>query len=215
MKRTRTSKAWMREHVNDPFVQQAQKDGYRSRAAYKLLAIDAKDRLFKPGMVIADLGSAPGSWSQVAVQKLGRHGQIFALDILPMDPLPGVQFIQGNFREDVALAELTALLNGQALDLVISDLAPNMSGKPGIDMPRSFLLAEMALEFALSQLKPEGVFLVKVFQGSGFEAYVKLLREHFALVQTRKPDASRDRSREVYLLAKNRRVNTDDRSQTV
>lgn len=191
----------MREHVNDPFVQLAQKEGYRSRAAYKLLEIDAKDRLFKPGMVVVDLGAAPGGWSQVAAAKVGRGGKVIALDLLPMDPLAGVDFIQGDFRDDAVLKRLQDLLQGKPVGLVISDMAPNISGVASADQARAMDLAELAMEFALEHLGPEGSFLVKVFQGSGFESFYKLMRSRFAKVVSRKPKASRDRSSEVYLLA--------------
>ncbi|MFZ5523942.1 MAG: 23S rRNA (uridine(2552)-2'-O)-methyltransferase RlmE [Pseudomonadota bacterium] len=201
MKKNKTSKQWMREHVNDPFVQLAQKEGYRSRAAYKLLEIDAKDRLFKPGMVVVDLGAAPGGWSQVAAAKVGRGGKVIALDLLPMDPLAGVDFIQGDFRDDAVLKRLQDLLQGKPVGLVISDMAPNISGVASADQARAMDLAELAMEFALEHLGPEGSFLVKVFQGSGFESFYKLMRSRFAKVVSRKPKASRDRSSEVYLLA--------------
>ena len=200
MKPSKTSKQWMREHVNDPFVQLAQKEGYRSRAAYKLLEIDARDHLLKPGAVVVDLGAAPGGWSQVAAGKVGRSGKVIALDLLPLDPLSGVDFIQGDFRDDAVLGQLEALLQGRPVGLVISDMAPNISGVTSADQARAMHLAELAMEFALEHLEPEGCFLVKVFQGVGFEAYYKLMRESFAKVVTRKPKASRDRSSEQYLL---------------
>lgn len=205
MKRSKSSNAWLQEHVNDHYVHQAQKDGYRARAAYKLLEINDKDRLIGPGTVLADLGSAPGSWSQVAARIVGERGRVFALDILPMDPVPGVAFIQGDFREDEVLAQFVELLGGRPLDLVISDMAPNISGMSAIDQARSFLLAELALDFAAAHLKPGGHFLVKVFQGSDFQAYLKAMRELFGEVATRKPKASRDRSNEIYLLGRGRR----------
>ncbi|TDR70739.1 23S rRNA (uridine(2552)-2'-O)-methyltransferase RlmE [Paludibacterium purpuratum] len=205
MKRSKSSNAWLQEHVNDHYVHMAQKDGYRARAAYKLLEINEKDKLIRAGTVLADLGSAPGSWSQVAARIVGDHGRVFALDILPMDPVAGVDFIQGDFREDEVLAQFVTLLGGRELDLVISDMAPNISGMSSIDQARSFLLNELALEFARDHLKPGGHFLVKVFQGSEFQAYMKAMRELFAEVVTRKPKASRDRSTEVYLLGKGRR----------
>jgi 23S rRNA (uridine2552-2'-O)-methyltransferase len=205
MARSKTSKAWLSEHVHDHYVHQAQKDGYRSRAAYKLLEINEKDKLIRPGTVLADLGSAPGSWSQVAAQIVGDKGRVFALDILPMDPLPGVDFIQGDFREQEVLDEFVRLLGGRALDLVISDMAPNISGMSAIDQARSFHLTELALEFARDHLKPGGHFLVKVFQGSEFQDYLKAMRELFVEVVSRKPKASRDRSNEIYLLGKVRR----------
>ncbi|RXZ43542.1 23S rRNA (uridine(2552)-2'-O)-methyltransferase RlmE [Crenobacter cavernae] len=205
MARSKTSKGWLQEHVNDHYVHQAQKDGYRSRAAYKLLEINEKDKLIRPGGIIADLGSAPGSWSQVAARLVGDKGRVFALDILPMNAIAGVDFIQGDFREDAVLDEFVRLLDGRALDLVISDMAPNISGMNAIDQARSFHLTELALEFAREHLKPGGHFLVKVFQGSEFQSYLKAMRETFAEVQTRKPKASRDRSSEIYLLGKGRR----------
>ena len=205
MKRTKTSKAWMQEHVNDPYVKLAQKDGYRARAAYKLLEIDDKDRLIKPGMVVVDLGSTPGSWSQVAIQRLKGNGRVIALDLLPMVGIPGVEFIQGDFREDEILEQLEEKLNGQQIDLVISDMAPNISGISSVDQPNAVYLTELAVDFSLKWLKPEGNFLVKVFVGSGFEEIVKIMRDSFEKVVTRKPKASRDRSTEVYLLGLKRK----------
>ena len=190
----------MREHINDPYVQQAQKDGYRSRAAYKLLEIDERDHLIKPGMIVVDLGATPGGWSQIAGNKVGDRGRVFALDLLPLSPLPRVEFIQGDFREDSVLAQLEEKLAGKKVELVISDMAPNISGIDLSDQARSIHLAELALEFAMQHLKPGGAFLVKVFQGVGFEEYVKEMRKHFTKVASRKPKASRDRSNEVYLL---------------
>jgi 23S rRNA (uridine2552-2'-O)-methyltransferase len=200
MKPSKTSKQWMREHVNDPFVQLALKEGYRSRAAYKLLEIDAKDRLLKPGTVVVDLGATPGGWSQVAAGKVGRGGKVIALDLLPLDPLAGVDFIQGDFREEAVLKHLEGLLHGKPAGLVISDMAPNISGVASADQARAMHLAELAMEFALEHLKADGSFLVKVFQGAGFEDFLKLMRSRFARVVTRKPKASRDRSSELYLL---------------
>jgi len=201
MKPSKTSKQWMREHVNDPFVQLAQKEGYRSRAAYKLLEIDEKDHLLKQGMVVVDLGATPGGWSQIAAQKVGRGGKVIGLDLLPLDPLAGVDFIQGDFREDAVLKQLEDLLQGRPVGLVISDMAPNISGIVSADQARAMHLAELAMEFALEHLTPEGSFLVKVFQGAGFEEYLKQMRASFSRVVSRKPKASRDRSSEVYLLA--------------
>lgn len=191
----------MREHINDPFVQLAQKEGRRSRAAYKLLEIDAKDHLLKPGIVVVDLGATPGGWSQVAAGKVGRSGKIIALDLLPLDPLAGVDFIQGDFRDAAVLEQLEGLLQGRPVDLVISDMSPNISGIASADQARAMHLAELAMEFALEHLKPGGSFLVKVFQGAGFEEFYRLMRSRFAKVATRKPKASRDRSSELYLLA--------------
>ena len=203
--RSKSSKAWLHEHVNDHYVHMAQKDGYRARAAYKLLEINQKDKLIKPGTVLADLGSAPGSWSQVAAKLVGKTGVVFALDILPMDAIEGVSFIQGDFREDAVLEQFEALLDNRPLDLVICDMAPNMSGNAVTDQARSFYLCELALDFASQHLKPGGSFLVKVFQGAGYQEYTAAMREIFASVQTRKPDASRNRSSEIYLLGKNKR----------
>jgi 23S rRNA (uridine2552-2'-O)-methyltransferase len=200
MKPSKTSKQWMREHVNDPFVQLAQKDGYRSRAAYKLLEIDAKDHLLKPGTVVVDLGATPGGWSQVSAAKVGRGGKVIALDLLPLNPLAGVEFIQGDFREDAVLGQLENLLQGEPVGLVISDMAPNMSGVASADQARAMHLAELAMDFALQHLKPDGCFLVKVFQGEGFEDFYKFMRSRFTRVVSRKPKASRDRSSELYLL---------------
>lgn len=204
MKRSKTSKAWMQEHVNDPFVKKAKQEGYRSRAAYKLLEIDDKDHLLRPGMTLVDLGAAPGGWSQLAAQKLGGKGRVVALDVLEMVGLPGVLFIQGDFREESVLRQLEAALNNSPVDLVISDMAPNISGIGLSDQARAMHLAELALEFAVTWLKPGGHFLVKVFQGGGFQEYLGEMRRHFGSVVTRKPKASRDRSSEVYLLGKNR-----------
>ena len=204
MKPSKTSKQWMREHLNDPYVQQAQKDGYRSRAAYKLLEMDERDKLIRPGMVIVDLGATPGGWSQVAANRLGDKGKVIALDLLPMLPITRVDFILGDFREDSVLVQLEEMLGGKQIELVISDMAPNISGIDLTDQARSIHLAELALEFACQQLKPGGAFLVKVFQGVGFEDYVKEMRKHFAKVSSRKPKASRDRSNEVYMLGMNR-----------
>lgn len=191
----------MREHVNDPFVQLAKKEGYRSRAAFKLLEIDAKDHLLKPGTVVVDLGATPGGWSQVAAAKVGRGGKVIALDLLPLDPLPGVAFIRGDFREEAVLKQLELLLENKPVGLVISDMAPNISGVSSADQARMMHLAELAMEFALEHLDLNGSFLVKVFQGQGFEDFLKLMRSRFARVVTRKPKASRDRSSEQYLLA--------------
>ena len=203
--RSKSSKAWLHEHVNDHYVHMAQKDGYRARAAYKLLEINEKDKLIKPGTVLADLGSAPGSWSQVAAKLTGGSGAVFALDILQMEPVAGVSFIQGDFREEAVLAEFEALLAGRALDLVICDMAPNMSGNAVTDQARSYYLCELALDFAAQHLKTGGSFLVKVFQGAGYQEYMAQMRQTFATVQTRKPEASRNRSSEIYLLGKNKR----------
>ena len=205
-KKSKTSKQWMREHVSDPFVQLAQKEGYRSRAAYKLLEIDAKDQLLKPGIVVVDLGATPGGWSQVATAKVGRGGKVIALDLLPLDPLAGVDFIQGDFREEEPYRALVGALGEHKADLVISDIAPNITGMGSVDQPRAMYLAELALELAKQVLKPGGHMLVKVFQGEGSDAYLRSIREVFASVTIRKPKASRPRSREVYALARNFKV---------
>ena len=205
MKVTRTSKAWMQEHLNDEFVKRAQKDGYRARAAYKLIEIDDKDKLIKPGMTIVDLGSTPGSWSQVAVQRLKGQGKVIALDILDMTGISGVTFIQGDFREETVLLQLQAAINNKPVDLVIADMAPNISGVKDVDQAGAAYLTELALEFSKDWLKPNGNFLVKVFIGAGFDDIVKTMRGHFDKVVTRKPKASRDRSSEVYLLGLGRK----------
>lgn len=206
MKPSKTSKAWMQEHLNDEFVKRAQKEGYRARAAYKLLEIDDKDKLIKPGMTVVDLGSTPGSWSQVAVQRIKGQGRVIALDILDMHPIPGVEFICGDFREEMVLKQLEASLNGKPVDLVIADMAPNMSGLKDVDQAGATYLTELALDFCQQWLKPGGNFLVKVFIGSGFDEIVKQMRGQFEKVVTRKPKASRDRSSEVYLLGLQRKA---------
>jgi 23S rRNA (uridine2552-2'-O)-methyltransferase len=202
MSRSKTSKAWMREHINDPYVQRAKAEGYRSRAAYKLLQLDKKDRLLVPGQLVVDLGAAPGSWSQVVLAKLGTKGRVVAVDLLPMEPLVGVHFVQGDFREQEVLDALLLALGGRKADLVISDLAPNISGIGVSDQARSMYLCELALEFARQCLAPGGSLLVKVFQGAGFTEFLAAMRKAFAKVGSRKPDASRGRSSEMYLLGK-------------
>ncbi len=203
MKKSKSSRRWLDRHFKDEFVKQAQKEGYRSRAVYKLLEIQERDRLLKPGQVVVDLGAAPGGWSQVAHKTVGRKGAVVALDILPMEPIPEVEFIQGDFREDAVLEKLRNLLDGRAVDLVISDMAPNVSGMAAVDLPRAMYLCELALDFAREVLKPGGGLVVKVFQGEGFDQYIRDLRDAFGKVVTRKPKASRPRSREVYLVATN------------
>ena len=202
MAKSKSSNDWLREHFDDPYVKKAQKAGYRSRATFKLEEIDKKDKLIKPGMSVVDLGSAPGGWSDYALRKLGDTGTVIALDILRMTPLSGVHFIEGDFREDAVLNELNLVLNSQPIDLVLSDMAPNITGVDSIDQPSSMYLVELALQFALENLSKQGVFLVKVFQGEGFDTYLKAMRDGFQKVTTRKPDASRARSREVYLLGR-------------
>ena len=206
MKRSKSSRRWLDRHVNDEFVKRAQKEGYRSRAAYKLLEIQEKDRLFKPGQTVVDLGAAPGGWSQVARQLVGRGGEVVAMDILPMDPLDGVEFILGDFREEGPLQALRSRLGGRPVDIVISDMAPNVSGMNAVDQPRAMYLCELALDFAREVLNPGGVFVVKVFQGAGFDEFVRALKTEFGRVVTRKPAASRPKSREVYLVASGRKL---------
>ncbi|MCG7985844.1 MAG: 23S rRNA (uridine(2552)-2'-O)-methyltransferase RlmE [Candidatus Thiodiazotropha weberae] len=203
MKRSKSSRKWLDRHFNDTYVKQAQKAGYRSRAAFKLLEIQEKDRLIKPGMKVVDLGAAPGGWSQIARDLVGEKGQVFALDILPMDPIAGVEFIQGDFRETEPLESLRNLLDGAAIDLVISDMAPNVTGMASVDQPRSIYLCELVLDFARETLKPGGGFVVKVFQGEGFDDYLREVRSSFTRVVSRKPDSSRAKSREIYLVAGN------------
>ena len=205
MKRAKTSKAWMKEHVNDFFVKQAKKEGYRSRAAYKLAEIAERDRLFRSGMTIVDLGAAPGGWSQVAALKLGKKARIIALDLDEMEPLPGVTFIQGDFMDAEVLARLKNALGNSPVDLVISDMSPNISGIAVSDQARSMYLAELALEFCRERLNSGGAFLVKVFQGAGFQEFLRSMRVDFNKVVTRKPEASRDRSSELYLLGTGKR----------
>lgn len=200
MKQAKTSKAWMKEHVNDFFVKQARKDGYRSRAAYKLLEIAARDHILKPGLIVVDLGAAPGSWSQVVSHQVGNKGKVIALDILDMQSLPGVEFIQNDFREECAVHELKKYLGAHHPDLVISDMSPNISGIVVSDQARSMYLAELALAFSMEQLNYGGNFLVKVFQGRDSEQFIRDMRVGFKSVMTRKPKASRDRSNELYLL---------------
>lgn len=202
MARNKTSKAWMHEHVNDPYVKRAQAEGMRSRAAYKLEQLAERDHLLKPGMVVVDLGAAPGGWSQVAGRIVGPEGRVIGVDLLDMAQLPGVRFVQGDFGDDAVLAEVERLLDGRPVDLVLSDMAPNISGVASVDQARSIGLAELALDFAVNHLKPQGNFLVKVFQGSGFEELVAEIRRRFVQVLIRKPEASRSRSSEVYLVAK-------------
>ena len=210
MSRSKTSKAWMREHINDPYVQKAKAEGYRSRAAYKLLELDKKDRLLVPGQLLVDLGAAPGSWSQVAVARLGSKGRVVAVDLLPMEPLAGVRFVQGDFREQEVLDALIKALGGRKADLVISDLAPNISGIGVSDQARSMYLCELALEFARQCLKPGGALLVKVFQGAGFTEFLADMRKSFVKVGSRKPEASRGRSSEMYLLGRGFKAGTEN-----
>ena len=201
MARSKTSSQWLKEHFDDPYVKRAQAEGARSRAIYKLEELIERDRLIKPGMTIVDLGAAPGGWSQLARRRLGDTGKVIAMDILPMASLAGVEFMQGDFREESVLHELEAMLGGQKVDLVLSDMAPNMSGVALADQIRAMDLCDLAREFSLGWLKPGGSFLVKLFQGVGFDEYLKNLRTDFSRVTMRKPKASRARSAEVYALA--------------
>ena len=202
--RSKSSQRWLKEHFSDPFVKKAKAEGLRSRAAYKLEELVERDRLLRPGMVVVDLGAAPGGWSQWVRQALGERGRVIALDILDMPPLAGVEFLQGDFREDAVLSQLEALLDGTSVDLVLSDMAPNKSGVDAVDMPRAMYLSELAMDFADRHLKVDGAFLIKLFQGVGFDEYVKELRRRYAKVSIRKPAASRKRSPEVYALAQDK-----------
>ena len=205
MNRSKSSGRWLREHFTDEYVRRAREAGYRSRAVYKLLEIQEKDRLLRPGMTVVDLGAAPGGWSQLAAGLVGARGAVIALDVLPMEPLPGVTLLQGDFREAAVLDELLKTLLGRPVDLVISDMAPNTSGIKAVDQPRGMYLAELAFDFAQRCLRPGGDFLVKVFQGEGFDPFLKNLRAAFGAVAPRKPKASRARSAEQYVLARNYR----------
>ncbi len=202
MGRSKSSRRWLNEHFDDPFVQQAQREGFRGRAAYKLQELHEKYGLIRKGMRVVDLGAAPGAWCQVVLKALEGQGKLYALDILPMEPLDGAQFIEGDFTEDEPLRELEAALGGARVDLVLSDMAPNMSGMSAVDQPRAMYLAELALAFARDWLKPGGDFLVKVFQGEGFDPFLADCRASFDKVTIRKPAASRPRSREVYVLGR-------------
>lgn len=202
MKKHRSKRGWLKEHFNDPYVKQAHQQGFRSRAVFKLQEINERDHLFRPGQTVLDLGAAPGSWSQVAVRAVGHSGRIIASDILEMTPLPGVEFLQGDFREDAVYEQLLNAIGDAGVDLVISDMAPNISGMDAVDQPRSMVLVELAVEMARKVLKKKGDLLIKVFQGGGFDQLVKDLRKEFDKVLIRKPKASRSRSREVYVLAR-------------
>lgn len=211
MARTKTSNAWLREHVNDTYVKRAKAEGYRSRAAFKLMQMNEKDHLLRPGSVVVDLGATPGGWSQVAAASVGPSGKVVAVDLLEMEPLRGVEFVQGDFGDDAILAEVMAKLGGRQVDLVLSDMAPNLTGIGAVDQAGVAGLAELALDFALRFLSPKGALLVKVFHGAGFDALLKQMRQAFLEVAVRKPDASRDRSPETYLLARGKRgVSTAD-----
>ena len=198
---------WIKQHLNDPYVKQAQKDGYRSRASYKLLEIIDKERMIRPGMTVVDLGSAPGGWSQVASRMVGHEGRVHALDILPMDPVAGVDFILGDFTEQDIFDQLLKLIGNRPVDLVISDMAPNLTGAKAVDQPAMMYLAELGIDLTCQVLKPEGVFIAKLFQGEGFDQFVRHVRTLFNSVSMKKPDASRAKSREVYLVAKGLKAN--------
>lgn len=200
-KHSASSKRWLQEHFDDQYVQKAQKEGWRSRAIYKLEEIQKKDQIIKPGMTVVDLGAAPGGWSQLSAQLVGDSGQVIACDILPMDPIVGVDFLQGDFREEAVLDALLNRIDGKTVDVVLSDMAPNMSGNNSVDQARSMYLLELALDMCHQVLKPNGTFALKIFQGEGFDEFMKALRAAFKVVKTRKPDSSRARSREVYLVA--------------
>ena len=201
-KKRPSSKAWLKEHRDDPYVQQAQRDGYRSRACYKLLELQDKDKLIRPGMTVLDLGSAPGGWSQVAIARVGEQGRVIASDILPMDSLSGVTFIEGDFTEQAVFERILVALGGEAVDLVMSDMAPNMSGVTAVDQPRAIYLVDLALDMAQKVLVPGGAFVAKLFHGEGFDQVFQTAKGSFLKVLTRKPKASRPRSREVYMVAK-------------
>ena len=202
MTRRKKTKTWLREHLDDAFVKRAHKEGYRGRAVYKLQEIDRRDHLLGPGLHVVDLGAAPGSWSQYASERVGRQGQVVALDVLPMEPVPGVELIQGDFTEQAVLDRLLGAVHGEPVDLVMSDMAPNISGISVSDQARAIYLAELALDFAEKTLRPGGNLQIKVFQGEGFPALHRQMRERFKSLMTRKPQASRSRSREVYLVGK-------------
>lgn len=206
MKKSQSSKQWLRRHVNDPYVQRSKREGYRSRSAYKLTEIDERDKLLGPGRVVVDLGAAPGGWSQVAAKRVGRAGAVVAIDLLEMEPVPGVAFVRGDFTRGSGLQAVEAALGGRRADIVLSDMAPNMSGISVSDQARAMELAERARDFAVLHLQEEGVFLVKVFQGAGYDEYLRSLRAAFRTVVVRKPGASRDESAEQFLLARGVRV---------
>jgi 23S rRNA (uridine2552-2'-O)-methyltransferase len=202
VKRSKSSQNWLKRHFDDPYVKDAQKAGYRSRAVFKLLEIQEKDHLLKPGMVVVDLGAAPGGWSQIAAPIVGKSGRVIALDVLEMEPLQDVTIIQGDFTEQGVFERLITTLDGRKVDLVMSDMAPNISGMKAVDQPKSMYLAELAMDFCEKALKPGGDLITKIFQGEGFDAFLKVLRENFDKVVIRKPKASRPKSREVYILGR-------------
>ncbi|MDX1796283.1 MAG: 23S rRNA (uridine(2552)-2'-O)-methyltransferase RlmE [Hydrogenovibrio sp.] len=205
MARSKSSSGWLKEHFDDYYVNKAKQEGWRSRAIYKLQEIDEKDQLFKPGMTVVDLGAAPGGWSQWTTHKVGDEGQVFALDILPVEPFAGVTFIQGDFREDEVYQNLIDALGGREVDLVMSDMAPNMSGNKGIDIPKAMYLVELCVDLADQVLRKDGDLLMKVFQGEGYDQLLNTLRSQYKKVVTRKPKASRARSKEIYLLARGKK----------
>ncbi len=205
MSRSKSSKRWLNEHHKDDFVRKSRLQSYRSRAVYKLAEIDQRDQLITSKMSVVELGAAPGGWSQYVAERLSPQGSLLAVDILPMDAIPDATIITGDFTEDETLEQIKQTLNGKPADLVLSDMAPNFSGQPAVDQPRAMYLAELALDMCRELLAPDGDFLVKTFQGAGFEEYLKDVRQTFAVVKSRKPEASRSRSREVYILAKSRK----------
>ena len=202
MARSKTSKKWLAEHFDDPYVKKAQQEGWRSRAIYKLIEIDERDKLLKPGMTVVDLGAAPGGWSEYAARKVGDQGRVIALDLLPMDAIAGVEFIQGDFHEEAVYGRLLEVIGERPVDLVMSDMAPNMSGMKAVDQPRAMYLAELSLELAQKVLKPGGDMLIKAFTGEGLDEFKREIRQHFRKLIVRKPKASRPRSPEIYLLAR-------------
>ncbi|MFP3873614.1 MAG: 23S rRNA (uridine(2552)-2'-O)-methyltransferase RlmE [Thiohalophilus sp.] len=202
MARSKTSKKWLNEHFDDPYVKKAQQAGWRSRAIYKLIEIDERDKLLRPGMTVIDLGAAPGGWSEYAARQVGDKGRVIALDLLPMDAIAGVEFIEGDFHEEPVYERLLAVIDGRPVDLVMSDMAPNMSGMKAVDQPRAMYLAELSLELAQKVLKPGGDMLIKAFTGEGLDEFKREIRQHFAKLVVRKPKASRPRSPEIYLLAR-------------
>lgn len=207
LKKLRSNRAWIERHINDPFVKKSRIDGYRARSAYKLIEIDEQEHIFRPGITVVDLGSAPGSWSQVARAKLSNpdgtlNGRVVAMDILPMDPIDGVDFLQGDFREESVEEQLKAMVAGGKVEAVISDMAPNLSGVAMVDAGASLYLCELALDFAVQHLTPDGIFVAKVFQGSGYSQYVEACKKVFKVVRQRKPEASRDSSSEMYVVGR-------------
>jgi 23S rRNA (uridine2552-2'-O)-methyltransferase len=202
MARSKSSSAWLKRHVSDPYVHRARAEGYRSRSAYKLIEIAKRDRLARPGDHVVDLGAAPGGWAQALAERVGRSGRVIAVDLLEIAPIPGVTIVRGDFREETVLRRLKDTVEGRKLDLVVSDMAPNLSGVSATDQARSIHLCELALEFARVHLKPQGAFLVKVFQGTGYPAFLAAMRGVFVAVASRKPRASRGDSKEMYLVGK-------------